>query len=241
MMKPIVFLFLILGLFSFKTPSKKVWMIGDSTMAIKAKNKYPETGWGVPFAGFFTDDVEVVNLAKNGRSTKSFRAEGLWDSVANNVKAGDYVFIQFGHNDEKVDKPAVGTNLEEFEVNLRAYAQEVLDKKAYPILLTPIARRKYENGKLIETHGEYGNIASKVANSMNIPCIDLTRLSGSLIEKFGEETSKNLFLHVEEGDKNYPKGVIDNTHLNEKGAAAIANIVAQQLREQNNTLAKYLK
>src|SRR5690606_20540384 len=121
-----------------------VWMIGDSTMAIKSQNKYPETGWGMPFASLFKEGVVVRNHAKNGRSTKSFKNEGLWKEVYDNIQAGDYVFIQFGHNDEKVDKPAVGVTLAKFEANLREYVTLVKAKNAYPILMTPIARRKFE-------------------------------------------------------------------------------------------------
>src|SRR5436190_21159607 len=99
---------------AFVLPPKKtkVWLIGDSTMSIKDKRAYPETGWGMPFAGFFDSTIEVDNRAKNGRSTKTFIKEGLWQPVADNLSEGDYVFIQFGHNDEVKTKASYSTEEE---------------------------------------------------------------------------------------------------------------------------------
>ncbi|MCA5004007.1 rhamnogalacturonan acetylesterase [Sphingobacterium bovistauri] len=218
-----------------------VWMIGDSTMAIKSLNKYPETGWGVAFATMFTEKVEVHNHARNGRSTKSFKNEGLWKAVYDNIKQGDYVFIQFGHNDEKVDKEGVGSNPVQFEANLREYVELVKAKKAKPILLTPIARRKFENGVLIETHGDYGNIACQLAKKMKVPCIDMRSITNSLLSEMGEEKSKSLFLHLDKGHKNYPNGVSDNTHLNEYGASTLSKLVVKELERQKIPLKRYLK
>lgn len=241
-MKPIVLAVFILACANVPSlPPLTVWMIGDSTMAIKADNKFPETGWGVPFAKLFSDHVNVCNWAKNGRSTKSFRTEGLWDSVYLHLKPNDYVFIQFGHNDEKIDKPTIGTSISEFEENLKAYVQAVIYKKAFPILLTPIVRRKYEDNMLVDTHGFYGKAALRVAQDMNVPIIDLNSLSKDRVERSGEQGSKSLFLHLEPGHPNYPNGVQDDTHLNAYGAASIAQIVATALKEQNMELSKYLK
>lgn len=238
----IIALFSVLLLSSF-IPSRKinVWMIGDSTMAIKAANKYPETGWGVPFATMFTDEVEVHNHAKNGRSTKSFKNEGLWKAVYENIKKGDYVFIQFGHNDEKIDNKSVGSSPSQFEANLREYVALVKSKKANPILLTPIARRKFENGELVDTHGEYANIACELARKMKVPCIDMCSITNRLLAQLGEEKSKSLFLHLEAGDSNYPNGVQDNTHLNVEGAETLAKIVADELVRQKIKLSRHLK
>ncbi|WP_149913438.1 rhamnogalacturonan acetylesterase [Sphingobacterium cavernae] len=235
----LVFLFVFIGFTEKRVIT--VWMIGDSTMAIKSQNKYPETGWGMPFASYFKEEVIVKNHAKNGRSTKSFKNEGLWKEVYENVKAGDYVFIQFGHNDEKVDKPNVGVTPEQFEANLREYVELVKAKNAFPILLTPIARRKFDDGKLQDTHGEYGNIACVLGQKMKVPCIDMRKVSNELLSELGEESSKKLFLHLEKGHVNYPKGVTDNTHLNEVGAKRIAELVARELKTQKIALSSYLK
>ena len=116
-MKKIIFLLILsLSLFSFQTTKKiKVWMIGDSTMANKEVKAYPETGWGMPFAYFFDSSVTIDNRAKNGRSTRTFISENLWQPVADNIKEGDYVFIEFGHNDESKEKTDRYTSPEDYK------------------------------------------------------------------------------------------------------------------------------
>src|SRR5690606_25873232 len=104
---------------------------------------------------------------------------------------------------------------------------ETRSKKATPILLTPIARRAFEGGKLIDTHGAYPDAVSRVADSLDVPLIDLTRQTSALLTEMGEEKSISWFLHLPEGHTNYPKGVVDNTHLNEHGAKTIADLVVQ--------------
>lgn len=227
----------------FVLPLKKrnVWMIGDSTMAIKAPDKFPETGWGVPFAGMFDAKTEVINKARNGRSTKSCIREGIWNEVYDGLKPGDYVLIQFGHNDEKVHKPNTGATIDEYKANLSFFVTETRSKKATPILLTPIARRAFDKGKLVDTHGEYPHAVKKVADSLHVPLIDLTLQTSDLLTALGEEESTGLFLHLPEGHPHYPKGVVDNTHLNEYGAETIATLVIQDMERQKIGLAKNLK
>ena len=219
-------------------PKRTVWMIGDSTMAIKAPDKFPETGWGVPFAKMFKSNVEVVNKAKNGRSTKSCIHEGTWAEVYAGMKAGDYVFIQFGHNDQKVHKPSTGTTIDEYKANLSLFVKETRAKNAYPILLTPIARRAFENGKLVDTHGAYPDAVRAVADSLQVPLIDLTVQTSDLLTHLGEERSTDLFLHLPAGSENYPKGVKDNTHLNVQGAETIAQLVVDAMGELHVALAE---
>ncbi|WP_223857814.1 rhamnogalacturonan acetylesterase [Sphingobacterium micropteri] len=216
-------------------------MIGDSTMAIKAPDKFPETGWGVAFATKFKAHTEVQNRARNGRSTKSCINEGIWKEVYEGIQPGDYVFIQFGHNDEKVHKPNTGTTIEEYKTNLSFFVTETRSKKGQPILLTPIARRAFEGEKLVDTHGEYPDAVRQVADSLDVPLIDLTTETSSLLAKLGEEESISLFLHLPEGYPNYPKGAIDNTHLNEHGAETIANLVVQDMKRQGIPLVNDLK
>lgn len=236
-----VFCLILLCSFYMISEKKRVWMIGDSTMAIKAANKFPETGWGVPFAGLFDSDTEVVNKARNGRSTKSCIQEGTWKEVYEGMKPGDYLFIQFGHNDEKVHKPNTGTTIDEYKANLSMFVTEARQKGAEPILLTPIARRAFEDGVLIDTHGAYPGAVKRVADSLQVILIDLTRQTSDLLTEMGEEGSIDLFLHLPEGHVNYPKGVVDNTHLNELGAATIADLVAKELKRRNIPLAENLK
>ena len=143
-------LLLALALFCFVTASAEeqrpthVYLIGDSTCANKNLEKEnPERGWGQLFRAFFGEDVLVENHAMNGRSTKSFREEGRWEPIYSQMQEGDYVFIQFGHNDEKVDRPKVGSVPEVFAENLRRYVRETREKGGIPVLLTPIARRHF--------------------------------------------------------------------------------------------------
>lgn len=233
-----------IGLSSFiikKQDKITIWMIGDSTMSIKAKDKYPETGWGVPFPNMYQENIQVVNKARNGRSTKSFIKEGSWEEVYSGMQKGDYIFIQFGHNDEKVQKPTTGTQIPEYKGNLSDFVEGARIKGANPILLTPIVRRVFEDGELIKTHGEYPEAVRVVADSLNVPLIDLTKITRELLLELGEEGSKKLFLHLPEGHKNYPKGVTDNTHLNEYGAQVITDLVVEELIRQNIPLKNSLK
>src|SRR5689334_17938120 len=132
--------FLFLVAFTFPPGKIKIWLIGDSTMANKEIKAYPETGWGMPFAYFFDSTVVVDNRARNGRSTRSFIAEGLWQPVVDRLKEGDYVFIQFGHNDESKEKGERYATPEQYKTNLIKFVTETRAKKANPILLTPVTR-----------------------------------------------------------------------------------------------------
>ena len=195
-----------LGLFfllAFAPPAKKkitIWMVGDSTMAIKQVRAYPETGWGVPFAVFFDSSVTVSNHAKNGRSTRTFITEGLWKEVIDQVQPGDYVFIQFGHNDE-VPTKASATKPGEFKANLERYVRETREKNGLPVLLTPVARRKFDdNGKFIDTHEQYAAIVRTVAKEKKVPLIDMDEKSQALLRQLGPEPSKSLYLWVKPGE-----------------------------------------
>lgn len=232
---------LLLTAFVPRFKQKTVWMMGDSTMAIKEKNKFPETGWGVPFATLFKKDIQVDNRAKNGRSTRSFIDEGRWQEIYSQLKAGDYLFIQFGHNDEKVNKPNVGTSLMTYKANLRMFITKAREKKAQPVLLTPIVRRNFENGILIDTHNGYPDAMRAVADSLHVPLIDLTLKTTELLEGMGEKKSTDLYLHLKPGHKNYPEGVEDNTHLNVEGAQAVAALAVQGLKELKLELVDDLK
>lgn len=217
-----------------------VYLIGDSTMSVKEPRFYPETGWGMPFVYFFDSTVFVDNRAKNGRSTKSFIAENLWQPIVDKLTEGDYVFIQFGHNDEGKEKVGRYTTLDEFKTNLLRYVNESKNKKAIPILLTPVARRRFDaNGKVMESHPLYSDAVREVANQNNIPLIDLDKKSQELLQEFGAEFSKNLFLQLQPGEHpNYPEGKDDNTHFNELGARKIAQIVLAEIKTLKLELAQ---
>ncbi len=209
----------------------KVYLIGDSTMSIKQVSAYPETGWGMPFAAFFDATVTVDNRAQNGRSTKSFLAENRWQPVVKELHEGDYVFIQFGHNDE-VPTKASYTPEADFKANLMRFVNETRSRKGQPVLLTPVARRKFDAaGKVEETHAVYAELVRAVARETATPLIDLDVRSQALLQQFGPENSKLLFNHLAPGEHpNYPEGREDNTHFNELGARRMAELVLADIR-----------
>jgi len=208
-----------------------IYMIGDSTMSIKAKSAYPETGWGMPFAIFWDQTVTVDNCAKNGRSTKTFINEGLWQPVAAGMKKGDYLFIQFGHNDEINTKASYATP-EEFRSNLTRFVTEAKNKEVNPVLITPVTRRNFDAaGKVVDTHVVYAQIVRDVAAKNNVPLIDLDSLSMQLLQKLGADQSNLLFNHLLPGENpNYPEGKEDNTHFSELGARKMAELVLAHIR-----------
>jgi lysophospholipase L1-like esterase len=231
-----LFIPLVLFLMAFAMPEKKkitIWMCGDSTMSIKDKKAYPETGWGMPFVYFWDSTVAIENLAKNGRSTSSFRNEGLWQIVLNKATEGDYVFIQFGHNDEVSTKKTYTTEVE-FKNNLKQYVIESKEKKAIPVLLTPMARRKFDAaGKIEGTHNVYSQIARDVAKEEKVILFDMDKITQQLYQQFGVDNSKLLFMQLKPGEHpNYPDGRDDNTHFNELGARLIAQLVLDEIRKQ---------
>ena len=122
------YLVILIALLSFQKKNISVWMAGDSTMSIKQVKAYPETGWGMPFSYFFDSTVKVENRAKNGRSTKTFISEKLWQGIIDNLQEGDYVFIQFGHNDEAKEKVERYTTPDEYKANLTRFVNETRNK-----------------------------------------------------------------------------------------------------------------
>jgi lysophospholipase L1-like esterase len=243
-MKKIFLLAIPFLLASFVEPSKKrkIWLCGDSTIAIKQVNTYPETGWGMPFVHFWDSTIQVNNLAKNGRSTKTFINEGLWQQVIDGASEGDYVFIQFGHNDESKEKVERYTNPEEFKANLTKFVKEARVLKATPILLTPVSRRKFDEvGVAQESHKVYSQLVKEVADAEDVLFIDLDTKSRSLYQEFGKEKSTLLFLQLNAGEHpNYPEGKIDNTHFSELGARLIAQLVLKEIRALNTDLNNHI-
>ena len=243
-MKKIITVCIILLLTSFTPYQKKIkiFLAGDSTMSIKLEKNFPETGWGMPFNHFWNEHLTVVNKAKNGRSTKTFLTEGLWKQIMDQATAGDYVFIQFGHNDEVKSKVNTYTTPEEFTNNLLRYVRESREKELIPVLLTPVARRKFDAaGKIEQTHQEYSALVRKVAEEEKVLFIDLDTPSMQLYQQFGVEQSKLLFCQLKPGEHpNYPDGKEDNTHFNELGARLIAQLVLKEIRTTIPDLRSYI-
>ena len=219
-----------------------VWLVGDSTMSIKEKSAYPETGWGMPFAVFFDSTVSINDVAQNGRSTKSFIDEQRWKYVMDNLHAGDYVLIQFGHNDEVKEKVGRYTTPEEFSNNLDLFVKDVRGKDATPVLITPVARRKFDSsGNIIDTHKQYAQLVRDVATKDNVAMIDLDKKSMELLQQTGPENSKLFFNYLKPGEHpNYPNGKEDDTHFNELGARKMAELVLHEIQDQHLPLAGHV-
>jgi len=202
-------------------------MIGDSTMCLYHSSRFPLTGWGMPFAQYFDSTVTIENKAKGGRSTRTFIAENRWQPIVDNLSKGDYVFIQFGHNDEAKNYPDRYTTPEDYRANLIKFITESRAKEAIPVLITPVSRRKFDaKGNALETHATYSKIVREVAQQYKVPLIDLDQMSLELIQQYGPENSPLLFMQLEAGeDPDYPSGILDNTHFNNYGARHIAELV----------------
>lgn len=225
----------------------KILMAGDSTMADKPltvsgkdtitnetfTEENRERGWGQLLPEFISPKARVVNYARNGRSTRTFIEEGLWSELIENTSAGDFVVIQFGHNDGVITKKSY-TNPVQFRLNFVAFVNEVQAKGAHPILCTPVARRKFnERGNLEATHGEFPDIIRAVARQENVPLIDMEFLTSNWLQKEGVEKSNDYFKKIPPGvSRIYPNGLDDNTHFNEKGAREVAALFIEEVKRQ---------
>lgn len=258
--------FIVMLMLSAFTTEKTItiFMIGDSTMANKSlEGNNQERGWGHVLGGFFSEDIVVDNHAVNGRSSKSFIDEGRWDAVLKKMKPGDYVFIQFGHNDEK-PKPDRHTDPgTTFDANLKRFVEEARAKGGIPVLFNSIVRRNFrvnenavtdddfrkdkleeakEGEVLIDTHGEYLNSPRNVAKELNVPFVDMNKLTHDLVQGMGADASKKLFMWMPEGVyAACPKGRQDNTHLNVYGARTIAKITVEAIAKEVPALAPYVR
>lgn len=218
-------------------------LAGDSTMAAKLATKRPETGWGEMLQGHFDPRrVRVVNHAKNGRSTRTFISEGLWRELVGSLREGDVVLIQFGHNDAVREKADRYTTPRQYRANLLRFLRETRARGAVPILLTPVARRRFdEGGAVVDTHGEYPDVVRALAAEQGAPLVDLQRESERVLREHGPERSRELFLHLQRGEHpNYRAGVADDTHFSPRGAAVMAQLFVDAIRAQRLDLARHI-
>ena len=232
-------------IFSFSCPPKKkikVWMIGDSTMCVYESSRAPLTGWGMPFVNYFDSTVEIDNRARGGRSTRTFISEGRWKPIADSLREGDYVLIQFGHNDEAKEEKYKDryTPVPDYKTNLIKFITESRSKNAIPILITPVTRMRFDKeGKMQETHTEYTAAVWEIGKQYNALVIDLDAKSRELLQQLGPKTAKLLFMQLDSLENpRYPSGQKDNTHFNEYGARRIAQLVLKELIDQKIELAE---
>lgn len=244
-MKKYIFLAFLITSVSFAQKTS-VYCIGDSTMANKKDpDRNPEHGWAQVLQSFFNDNIVIINKAVNGRSTRSFINEKRWDSIYKQLKKGDYVLIEFGHNDEKIEDPSRYTNPHTaYRYNLIKFVKESREKGAIPILLTPISRRNFnDKGVLVPTHGDYPLETRLVALEYNVPFIDLEYYTELLEQSYGSEKSKELHLHFKAGENAFydNKEKADDTHLSLKGATEVAQIFINQVKELKESSLEKLK
>ncbi|RYZ29438.1 MAG: rhamnogalacturonan acetylesterase [Sphingobacteriales bacterium] len=236
-------LLLLLATTSFNLNDKhiRIWLVGDSTVCDQPRDRSPVTGWGTPFADFFDSTVLIANRARGGRSTRTFIAEGRWKDVSDSMQAGDYVFMQFGHNDEAKEPQYKDryTPVPDYKTNLVRFITEARQKKAIPVLVTPVTRMMFDSlGNIKETHKEYSAAVWELGKAYQVPVIDLDDMSRKLLQRYGPERSKDLFMYLDTlQNPHYPNGRADGTHFNEMGARRMAELVLSEIRKQKLELA----
>lgn len=215
-----------------ESSSCRIFLAGDSTMQIVDPERNPDFGWGQVLPASTKLGTKIENRAKGGRSTKTFISEGRWQGILNDLNAGDWVLIQFGHNDASYQKPERYTAPVDFEANLRRFVEQARAEGGKPVLLTPVARRWFDSeGKLRDVHGIYPSLVRRVAEDMKVPLIDLFESSSNLLMAEGVEASRALFAHVEPGEHSCcPEGREDNTHFSKPGALEIAKLVVKEIQ-----------
>lgn len=220
-----------------------VYVIGDSTASVYASDLYPRMGWGQVFGDYFNPACAVVDdRALSGRSSKSFFDEGAWMPIESALRPGDWVLIQFAHNDEKSEDPTRYTEPSTtFKQHLTTYIEDTRAKQAHPLLLTPIQRNQWNGATMSETHGAYPAAMRELAEELDVLLVDATNLTKAHFEQMGQATTTNLFMNLSAGEfPNYPDGNSDNTHLRESGARVVAELIIADAYRQQLPLAQYL-
>jgi lysophospholipase L1-like esterase len=232
-----------------------IYLIGDSTVTDYSleddyeDKRYPQMGWGQVFHEFLDtkglfgvrhiikgERVVVDDRAKGGRSTRTFFQEGRWRSVYASLKKDDVVMMQFGHNDQSIQKVLRYVNVEGYKEFIRLFVNQTREKSAIPIIITPVNRNyPWINGQLVNCHGEYPNAAKEIAKELEVPVIDLTQLSIKHFTERGEEyVTNNYFMNLpSEKFKAYPEGMNDNTHFQPEGAMEVAKLVFEAMKDLN--------
>ncbi|KRF06550.1 GDSL family lipase [Paenibacillus sp. Soil766] len=210
-----------------------LFLAGDSTVTDQPTDGYPYAGWGQMLPLFIKPDAAVANYALSGRSSLSFISEGVLDTIWGHIKPHDYLLIQFGHNDQKPDEARYTEPFSTYKETLKIYIDGARDRGAYPILVTSVQRRFFEeDGTLRDTHGDYLIAMRELAAAEEVPLIDLAASSKTLFETLGPEGTKRLFMWLAPGEfMNFPDGVEDNTHFQQQGGIEVAKLVHAGLKD----------
>lgn len=218
---------------------KTLFLAGDST--VTDQNREPWASWGQFFTNYFSTDVVIANYASSGLALNSFKSQNRLEKILHLMQPDDYVFIEFGHNDEKAKGEGEGA-WGRYTTLLKEYVAKTREKGGIPVLLTPTQRRQFnEDGTLKPTHGEYPNAVRKVAKELQVPLIDITEMTTVMYESWGVKPSKKAFVHYPANTfPGQKKTLADNTHFSSFGANEVAKCVIQEIKNLNLDIAKYI-
>ena len=220
----------------------KIYWAGDSTVAKNTCETWPQTGIGQEFERFLLAGNRVENYAQNGRSTKSFIDAGTLDEIAKHIEEGDFLFIQFGHNDEKPQDPTRYADPEvAFPENLGKFVAVAREKGATPVIITPVTRFNRHAPSMIYKHDLWAEAARRTGEKLGVAVIDLTTLSEQLVDKMGDAAATTYYMNLPAGVYgHFPQGQHDNSHLQPAGAVAFGALIARELHKLGGKYAALL-
>lgn len=238
-----------------------IWMMGDSTMASYPKDRAPLTGWGQALSEYCKSGVKVQNQAISGWSTTMFMkkddktGKSKFDSFVDKIKPGDYLIIQFGHNDQKKNSERQYASPEKYREYMTFFVNEAKKRGATPLFATSVCRRQFKDGKAVSTLGEYPDITRSLSKENGIALVDLNAITKDEYTKLGAEECKKLFNYVKTGESPYwdkqiekekaksktPGLHVDDTHFQHNGAALVAGWFVENAKKQNLPIAELFK
>lgn len=215
-----------------------IYLCGNSTVV--DQNYEPWASWGQMITRWFGPEVAISNHAESGLTARTFIASNRLDKILTTLKKGDYVFVEFGHNDEKEKKPGDGAWYH-YQYQLKIFVDQVRKKGAYIVFCTPTQRRAFNDDKktLMNTHGDFPAAMKMVAEKENVPLIDLNSLTKTFFETLGYEDSKRALVHYPK--EMYGRELADNTHFNPYGAYEVAKCVVMGMKQLNLPVVQYLR
>ena len=229
---------LAISLLTIALHSANIFMAGDSTCANYPEKSAPQTGWGQMLQLFCKENCKVYNFAKSGASSRSFIEKKLWDNLIAKVQKGDFVIVQFGHNDSKKNHNRFAAPGAAYDANLKKFIADVRAKGAYPVIATSIARANFKNGKIVPGNlNAYRAACFNVGKAENVPVVDLLAETGNCFDKLGPAETYKLFMC----SSGIEKKKNDRTHVNKAGAETIAKLFVENAKKQNLPIAECFK
>ena len=221
------------------TTATTVFLCGNSTVV--DQDEEPWASWGQMITRWMDDGVAIANYAESGETASTFISVGRLKKALTQMKAGDYIFMEFGHNDQKQKFPGAGAYYN-FSQALKTFLDEARSRGAHPVFVTPTQRRSFKDGKIQETHADYPEAMIAIAKREGVPCIDLHEMTRTFYEAMGEEPSKRAFVHYPANTfPGQDKALADNTHFNPYGAYEIAKCIIEGLRTAAPDLFRHVR